>query len=128
MVYNNVIQAVVMRYQRISYMDEDHPALQEPPRHALHRKKEKRQTEGEEEDNIQEWGGSSLGISQRPAANRQRLQQLSGRHQRYLYDHGRRSVGDGGGTRPPLVSVGGSIGIVPPPLFSSEKLPLHRTS
>ena len=38
-------------------------------------------------------------------------------------DHGRRSVGDGGGTRPLHFSAwGDSIGIVPPPLFSSEKL------
>jgi len=37
--------------------------------------------------------------------------------------HGRRSVGDWGGTCPPTFQGGGdSIGIVPPPLFSSEKL------
>ena len=34
--------------------------------------------------------------------------------------HGRRSVGDGGGTRPPIFRVGDSIGFVPP-LFSSKK-------
>ena len=37
------------------------------------------------------------------------------------YDHGRRSVGDGGDASPHFSAWGDSIGIVPP-LFSSEKL------
>ena len=36
--------------------------------------------------------------------------------------HGRRSVGDGGGTRPPTFQLGGDhIGNVPPPTFLLKK-------
>ena len=40
-------------------------------------------------------------------------------------DHGRRSVGDGGGTRPPTFQLGGDHRKCPPPLFGLKSGKSH---